>query len=166
MLLGLVVLGGFDLASVLAVVEDSLAGPAKVSGELAEDGELAVRGKTERTEGGGDHDALLVVVGSGDTVIDAQALEGLHATGGLVGKHTADSTLEDLGGVALVVGTTAGVGVALLVEVCVEFDLVPEDYKNKIQTIKRYLMIEMYVVFVVFVFYEDQRSREPRNGQR
>ena len=125
MLLLLVELSRLGLASLLAGLEDGLAGPPEVGRELAEDGELAVGGKTESAEGLGDHNTLLGVIGRGDAVEHAETLEGLHPAGGLVGEHATDGALEDLGGAALVVGATAGVGVALLVHEGAEFDLVP-----------------------------------------
>ena len=131
MLLLLVELSRLGLASLLAGLEHGLAGPPEVGGELPEDGELAVGGKTEGAEGVGDHNALLGVIGGGDAVEHAETLEGLHPAGGLVGKHTTDSTLEDLGRAALVVGTTTGVGVALLVHEGAELDLVSEDCKKE-----------------------------------
>ena len=131
MLLLLVELSRLGLASLLAGLEDGLAGPPEVGGELAEDGELAVGSKTESAEGVGDHNTLLGVIGGGDAVEHAKTLESLHAASGLVGKHTADSALEDLGGAALVVGTTTGVGVALLVHEGAELELVSVDCIKK-----------------------------------
>ena len=53
----------------------------------------------------GDNNALLLVVGSGDTLEGLQALESRFTAGGLVGNHAADGAPEHLGGSAEVEGS-------------------------------------------------------------
>lgn len=76
--------------------------------ETANGAVLAAGAQTQDTEGLGNDNALLLVVGRGDTLEDLKALHSGGTTGGLVGNHTADGLVENAGGSAEVEGTTTG----------------------------------------------------------
>lgn len=97
---------------------DILVLPANLVAETANGAVLAAGAQTQDTEGLGNDNALLLVVGRGDTLEDLQALHGGSTAGSLVGNHAADSLVEDAGGSAEVEGTTAsGVETGHLAEV-------------------------------------------------
>lgn len=97
---------------------DILVLPANLVAETANGAVLAAGAQTQDTEGLGNDNTLLLVVGRGDTLEDLQALHGGSTAGGLVGNHAADSLVEDAGGSAEVEGTTAsGVETGHLAEV-------------------------------------------------
>ena len=86
--------------------------------ETADGAVLATGAQTQDTESLGDDNALLAVVGRGDTLEDLQALHGGGTAGSLVGDHATDSLVEDARGSAEVEGTTAsGVETSHLAEV-------------------------------------------------
>lgn len=92
--------------------------PANLVAETANGAVLATGAQTQDTESLGNDNALLLVVGRGDTLEDLQALQSSSTAGGLVGNHAADSLVEDAGGSAEVEGTTAsGVETGHLAEV-------------------------------------------------
>jgi len=126
LLLALVESGGLDLPLSLELVDDVAVSPADLGGELAEVSEAAHGLQAEDAESRGDDDALDVVEGRGNTLIDFELGEREGTTGSLVGEHATDGLPEDLGGSPVVVGTTAGVGVAALVQVAQE-----DDWKDK-----------------------------------
>jgi hypothetical protein len=86
---------------------DILVLPANLVAETADGAVLAAGAQTQDTEGLGNDNALLLVVGRGDTLEDLQALHSGSTAGSLVGDHAADSLVEDAGGSAEVEGTTA-----------------------------------------------------------
>ena len=91
--------------------------------ETTDSAVLAAGLQPQDTEGLGDDDALLLVVGRGNTLEDLKALESGGTTGGLVGNHAADSLVEDEGRSTEVEGTTAsGVEASHLAEVGVVLD--------------------------------------------
>ena len=91
--------------------------------ETANSAVLAAGAEAQDTESLGNDNALLLVVGRGDTLEDLEALHGGGTAGGLVGNHAADSLVEDTGRSAEVEGTTAsGVETSHLAEVGVVLD--------------------------------------------
>lgn len=87
-------------------------------GETANGAVLAAGAETQDAESLGNDNALLLVVGRGDTLEDLKALHSGGTTGGLVGNHAADSLVEDAGRSTEVEGTTAsGVETSHLAEV-------------------------------------------------
>lgn len=82
--------------------------PANLVAETANGAVLAAGAQTQDTESLGNNDALLLVVGRGDTLEDLEALHSGGTTGGLVGNHAADSLVENAGRSAEVEGTTTG----------------------------------------------------------
>lgn len=76
--------------------------------ETADSAVLAAGAETQNAQSLGNDNALLLVVGRGDTLEDLEALHGGGTTGGLVGNHAADSLVEDAGRSAEVEGTTTG----------------------------------------------------------
>lgn len=97
--------------------------PANLVAETADGAVLATGAQTQDTESLGNNNALLAVVGRGNTLEDLQALHGGGTTGSLVGNHAADSLVEDAGRSAEVEGTTAsGVEASDLAEVGVVLD--------------------------------------------
>ena len=92
-------------------------------GETANGAVLAAGAETQDAESLGNDNALLLVVGRGDTLEDLKALHGGGTAGGLVGNHAADSLVEDAGRSTEVEGTTAsGVETSHLAEVGVVLD--------------------------------------------
>jgi hypothetical protein len=73
--------------------------------ETADSAVLASGLEPQYPQGLGNNDALLLVVGSGDTLEGLQALHGGLTAGSLVRNHTADGSPEHLGGSAEVEGT-------------------------------------------------------------
>jgi hypothetical protein len=87
--------------------------------ETADRAVLASGLQPEDTESPGDNDALLLVVGRGNTLESLEALHRSSATGSLVRDHTTDGSPEDLRRGAEVEGTsTSGVVTGLLAEEC------------------------------------------------
>jgi hypothetical protein len=84
---------------------DVLVLPAKLVSETADSAVLASGLEPQHPQGLGNDDALLLVVGSGDTLEGLQALHGGLTARGLVRNHTADGSPEHLGGSAEVEGT-------------------------------------------------------------
>jgi hypothetical protein len=84
---------------------DVLVLPAELVAETTNSAVLAAGLEPQYPQGLGDNDALLLVVGSGNTLERLQALHGGLTAGSLVGNHAADSSPEHLGGGAEVEGT-------------------------------------------------------------
>ena len=59
---------------------------------------LPPRLQSENPKGLRHNHALLLVVGRGDTLEELEAFESSSTTGSLVGDHSADCPVEDLGG--------------------------------------------------------------------
>lgn len=109
---------GEDVVGCNVPRNDILVLPANLMAETANGAVLATGAQTQDTEGLGNDNALLLVIGRGDTLEDLQALHSSSTAGGLVGNHAADSLVEDAGGSAEVEGTTAsGVETGHLAEV-------------------------------------------------
>jgi hypothetical protein len=110
-LLGLegVELGGLVLALLFEAVDEALLGPAALGSEIAEGAELAVCLQSEDLEGLGDDDALLVVVGEGDTLEDLKATESGGTLGLLMSDHTTDTLPHESGGGLVMDKVTTGV---------------------------------------------------------
>ena len=122
-LLALVVSVALNLAALLESGNNILVLPADLVGQTANGAVLAAGAQTEDAQSLGNDDALLLVVGRGNTLEDLKALHGGGTTGGLVGNHAADSLVEDAGRSAEVEGTTAsGVETSHLAEVGVVLD--------------------------------------------
>lgn len=97
--------------------------PANLVAETADGAVLAAGAEAQDTQGLGNDDTLLPVVGGRDTLEHLQALHGGGTAGSLVGDHAANSLVEDAGGSAEVEGTTAsGVETSHLAEVGVVLD--------------------------------------------
>lgn len=91
--------------------------PAELVSETTDSAVLAAGLQPEYPQSLGNNDALLLVVGSGNTLEGLQALHGGVTASGLVGNHAADGAPEHLGGGAEVEGTTTGgVETSLLAE--------------------------------------------------
>ena len=109
---------GEDVVGCNVPRNDILVLPANLVAETANGAVLAAGPQTEDTEGLGNDNALLLVIGRGDTLEDLQALHSSSTAGGLVGNHAADSLVEDPRGSAEVEGTTAsGVETGHLAEI-------------------------------------------------
>lgn len=65
---------------------------------------FAARLQSQNTEGLWHNHALRPVVGRGDTLEELETFKSSRATGSLVGDHTADGPVENLGGCAVVEG--------------------------------------------------------------
>lgn len=95
--------------------DDVLVLPAELVAETTDSAVLAAGLQPQDTEGLGNDDALLLVVGGRDTL---EGLETLHSgvtAGSLVRDHATDGAPEHLGGSAEVEGTTtSGVEPGLL----------------------------------------------------
>lgn len=76
--------------------------------ETTDSAVLAAGLEPQNPQGLGNNDALLLVVGSGNTLEGLQALHGGLTAGGLVRNHAADGSPEHLGGGAEVEGTWPG----------------------------------------------------------
>jgi hypothetical protein len=76
--------------------------------ETADGAVLASGLQTEYPKGLGNDDALLLVVGRGDTFEGLEALEGSGTAGSLVRDHATNGSPEHLGGGAEVEGTSSG----------------------------------------------------------
>ena len=72
--------------------------------ETADGAVLAAGAEAEDTQSLGNDNALLLVVGRGDTLEELEAFESSSTTGSLVGDHSADCPVEDLGGGTVVEG--------------------------------------------------------------
>lgn len=81
-----------------------------------------------QTVGSGHNHALLLVVGSRHSVEAFQVAQSVASTRGLVGNHSAHSTLEDLRRSALMVATTSRVRVHLLTKICLTAHTVTHHY--------------------------------------
>lgn len=92
-------------AGIYAPSNNILVLPADLVAETANGAVLAAGAQTEDTQGLGNDNALLLVVGRGDTLEDLQALHGGGTTGSLVGNHATDGLVEDAGGGTEVEGT-------------------------------------------------------------
>jgi hypothetical protein len=84
---------------------DVLVLPAELVAETTDSAVLASGLEPQDTEGLGNNDALLLVVGRGNTLEGLEALHGGGTAGSLVGNHTADGSPEDLRRGAEVEGT-------------------------------------------------------------
>ena len=73
--------------------------------------------QVRHTVSSGHNHALLLVVGSRHSVEALQVAHRVASTRGLVGNHSAHSTLEDLRRSALMIATTSRVGVHLLTKI-------------------------------------------------
>lgn len=125
--LALVVSLGADLALGLELLDDVLVLPAHLGGEALDGAVLTAGTETEDTEGLGDNHTLHLIVGGGDTLEELEAVKGGLTTGGLVGDHTTDDTVEHAGGSAEMDGTVAGPDETALVEIVLVPDLVAEE---------------------------------------
>ena len=114
--------GSLDLPLGLELGDHVGEAPADLRRERAEVRVATHRLEAQHAQRARDNDALHAVVGGRHTLIDFEASEREGTTGRLVGEHAAHSLPEDLGGGAVVVGTTAGVGVATLVQIAKEDD--------------------------------------------
>ena len=72
--------------------------PAELVAETSDSAVLAAGLEPQYPQGLGNNDALLLVVGGGDTLKGLEALHGGGTTSSLVGNHAADSSPEHLGG--------------------------------------------------------------------
>ena len=79
--------------------------PAELVTETTDSAVLAARLEPQYPQGLGNNDALLLVVGVGDTLEGLQALHGGDTAGSLVGNHAADGSPEHLRRGAEVEGT-------------------------------------------------------------
>jgi hypothetical protein len=120
-LLSLVESGRSDLSLVLKLGNDSLVLPSDLVGKTAQNGVLAVGGKTKNAKSLRNDDSLDLVVRRGDTLENLQVGKSGGTTGSLVGKHTTDGSPENLAGGAEVEGTATGVSVDVLLKEGKEF---------------------------------------------
>jgi hypothetical protein len=74
--------------------------------ETTDSAVLAARLEPQNTEGLGNNDALLLVVGRGDTLEGLKTLHSSVTAGSLVRDHATDGAPEHLRGSAEVEGTT------------------------------------------------------------
>ena len=112
----LVVSGSAGAALVLKLVDNVGVLPSDFGGETAENAVSAIGTKTKSAKGVGDDEALNLIEGRGDSLEDLETRESSLSLGGLVGQHTADDAIEDLGGRAEMEGTVTGVGVGTLTQ--------------------------------------------------
>lgn len=135
-LLALVVGAALDLSPLLESGNDVLVLPADLVAQTADGAVLATGAEAEDTEGLGNDDALLLVVGGRNTLEDLEALQSGSTTGSLVGHHTADGLVEDAGGSAEVEGTTAGgVETSHLAKVGVVLELRAEELAGDVKSL-------------------------------
>ena len=109
-----------DLPLLLQAVNDVLVSPANLMGQTLQNAHsvilrfpldimcliityldsavFAARLQSQNTEGLWHNHALRPVVGRGDTLEELEAFESSSTTGSLVGDHSADCPVEDLGG--------------------------------------------------------------------
>jgi hypothetical protein len=88
--------------------DDVLVLPAELVAETTDGAVLAAGLQPQDTEGLGNDNALLLVVGRGDTLEGLETLHGGGTAGSLVRDHATDSAPEHLGRSAEVEGTTTG----------------------------------------------------------
>ena len=86
--------------------DDVLVLPAELVAKTADSAVLAAGLQPQDTEGLGNDDTLLLVVGGRDTLEGLKTLHGGSTTGSLVRDHATDGAPEHLGGSAEVEGTT------------------------------------------------------------
>ena len=95
--------------------DDVLVLPAELVAETTDSAVLAAGLQPQDTEGLGNDDALLLVVGGRDTLEGLKTLHGGSTAGSLVRDHTTDGAPEHLAGSTEVEGTTtSGVEPGLL----------------------------------------------------
>lgn len=122
-----VVSGTLGLSALLKSSNNVLVLPSDLVAETADSCVLAARLEAEDTESLGNDNALLLVVGGGDTLKDLQTGKGSLTTSGLVGDHTTDGLVEDPAGGTEVEGTVGAVETSGLAEVSVVLQLVAEE---------------------------------------
>lgn len=128
-----------DLPLLLQTVNDILVSPANLMGQTLDNtfpvifrllpesvclsityldsAVLAARLQSQNTECLRHNHALRPVVGRGDTLEELEAFKSSRTTGSLVGNHSADSPVENLGGGAVMEGARLfGVDDVTLVE--------------------------------------------------
>ena len=136
LLLESVELLGLGLAVLFELLDKALLGPASDNSEVAEAAVFTVRLQSEHLEGFGNNDALLVVVGEGNTLEDLQATESGGALGGLVGQHSTDHLPEDAGGSFPVFEAAARVGVNAVVHGLLTSELVAEEGAGNVNSLR------------------------------
>ena len=99
--------------------------------QVSDDCVVATRFQSHHSEGGGNDHALLLVVGSGDSLECRQTGESFLSTSCLLVHHTTDSSPQHLGGALEVEGTSAGVGVHVLLTELSILDLITCHCKRK-----------------------------------
>ena len=75
--------------------------------QSADSAVLAAGSETEHTQGLGNNDTLLLVIGGRNTLENLKSLHRSGTTGGLVGNHSADGLVEDARGSPEMPGTSA-----------------------------------------------------------
>jgi len=101
--------GSADFTLLFKLVNNSGVLPADLRAKSGEESKLAPRVELEDTEGGGDDNALNLVIGGRNSFKDLQVSQGSGTTGGLVRQHSADGSPENAGGVLEVNRTLLGV---------------------------------------------------------
>lgn len=131
LLLGLVVLLGLGLSLRLEVLDNSLALPADVAGELTKEAGASVGLDSENLEGLRDDHSLLGVIRVGNALEDLESLESGLTAGGLVRDHAAEGSPEHARRRAVVLEVSSGVSVVGLAQELVVVELVSEQRARK-----------------------------------
>ena len=131
LLLGLVELLGLGLSLALEFLDDSLALPADLGGELTELASVSVGLDSENLERLGHDHSLLLIIREGNSLEDLQSLESSLAAGRLVRQHAAERSPEHAGGRAVMLEVSSGVSVVGLVQEVLEVELVSEQGARK-----------------------------------
>ena len=112
-----------------------LALPADLGGQIAEHAELSLGLQTQSLDGLGDRHLLLSVIGSGHAVEDLEALQSGLTSGGLVGEHSSNSSPEHHRGGGVVKRASSGIGSGGLVLEFLVLELVSEQRSGDIDTL-------------------------------